>query len=1107
MRPVRPLVSLALIALLALRALAEPTGTAEETLLLQSPTVSKEHIVFVYAQDLWIVGREGGTARRLTSDVGREATPKLSPDGRWVAFSGEYEGNADVYVISVDGGTPRRLTWHPDGDYVCGWHPDGKHVLFRSGRNGGPRIGRLFLASLDGGTPEMLAVPRAAHASYNAAGDRLAYTPWSDAFRTWKRYRGGRVPPVWIYDPKTHDVEQVPHGVASDTFPCWLGKDVYFASDRPSKDGTLQMNVWRYTPGSKEAPEQITRFTDFGVHGMSAGGGVLAFTVAGSIRVYDPKDKSFRKLAIKVPTDGLGRLPRWQAVKGFVRGAHLSPNGKRAVFEARGEIITIPREHGAPRNLTNSPGTNQRSPAWSPDGKRIAWFSDESGEYQLIVRDRLGREESKAYDLGGARFYDDPQWSPDAKHILFSDKGNRLAFLTLAGGAVTTVSTAQGTLGQLRPQATWSPDSRWIAFEQRNPQTTYDSIALYEVATGSVTTLTDGFSTADSPAFSRDGKHLFFRASVDSGPQRFGLDLSTSAVRRPSGNLYVAVLKKDGEDPFGPRSDEGLPDADKKDGKKKSKGDAGRKDEPKEDDAAEDDDEKKDDGKKDEPRKPSIDLEGLSQRILALPVGSGTYWGLTCSKSQLLYVSRPEGDKPSLQAFDLKKRKASEIMAGASEVVVSADGSSLLVRAGQRWLLTNESGKDANNLDIDRVKVHVEPDKEWPQILRECWRIQRDFFYDPQLHQVDWPAMWERWSAFLPYVQHREDLNLLMGEMMGELCCGHEYVGGGDAPDAKGGIDVGLLGADFAVEDGRYRITTIYEGQNWNPGMRAPLTAPGVGVHVGDYVLAVNGRDLRSTDNLFAAFQGTANEATELTVSAHADGSEPRTYTVNPIGNDDMLRSRSWVEANRKRVDELSGGRLAYVYMPNTAGAGMAAFDRDFYSQLDKEGLILDERFNGGGKVADYVIDVLGRQVICYWMNREGWLGRTPFGTLEGPKVMIVNERAGSGGDAMPWMFKKLRLGPIVGTRTWGGLVGISGYPVLMDGGSCTAASFGIMDTDGTWAVENVGVAPDHEVIQWPKDVIAGHDPQLEKAVAVALEMLAKNPPKKLPGYSPPAKR
>jgi tricorn protease len=868
------------------------------------------------------------------------------------------------------------------------------------------------------------------------------------------------------------------------------------------------MNVWRYTPGSK-TPVQVTRFKEFGVRNMSAGDGVLVFTAAGAIHTYDPKAKEYRRLSIKVHADGLGRLPRWQAVKGFVRSAAIAPNGKRAAFEARGEIVTVPREHGAARNLTSSPGSHERSPAWSPDGERIAWFSDEGGEYRLVVRDRLGREPPQAFDLGGVGFYNHPQWSPDGKRILFNDKSNRIAYLTLETGEVTDVAQIQGSLGEIHPWASWSPDSEWVAYEHRNPVTAYDGISLYEVETGETTPLTDGFSTADSPAFSKDGKHLFFRASVDSGPRRFGLDLSVQAVRRSSGNLYVVVLKKDGKNPLGARSDEGLPEKEKKKpGKKPDKAAA-----PENGD--EGDDEAKSEGKKDDDAGngkkkdagPSIDVDGIQQRILALPLGASRYEWLVCSKAGLLFIERPEGGTAALKQFDFKSRKAKEIVPKASRVHVSPDGKHLLVLVGSSWALANENGKDRKNLAVDKVKVRVEPAVEWPQILKECWRIQRDYFYDPNLHHVDWQAMWERWSRFLPHVQHRADLNVVMMEMMGELCCGHEYVYGGDYPRAENGVSVGLLGADVEVHEGRHRIARIYAGQNWNPRQRAPLTAPGVDVEVGDYLISVNGRPLQGDRNVYEAFQNTADQPVELEVSATPDGKDSRTSTVVPIGSDGRLRRMAWVEANRRRVDELSGGRLAYVYMPNTARSGLAAFDRDFYSQLDKQGLILDERFNGGGKVADYIVDVLDREVLCYWMNREGWLGRTPFGTLDGPKVMVINERAGSGGDCMPWMFRKLGLGPLVGTRTWGGLVGVSGYPTLMDGGGCTAASFGIMDTDGQWVVENVGVAPDVEVIQWPKQVAAGGDPQLEKAVEIALELLEKNPPKERPGYTPPTKR
>jgi tricorn protease len=1080
--------------LLVLLAFAAPAGQVlaqapdAETLLLQQPAVSAEHVVFVYAQDLWVAGRSGGVARRLTSHVGSETNPHLSPDGRLVAFTAQYEGNDDVYVLPIEGGLPKRLTWHPGRDVVRGWHPDGKRVMFTSDRQDRAPVDRAYLASIDGGNPEALPLPKVSHAAYDPAGARIAYTPVRDAFRSWKRYRGGRTTPVWIFDMNTLEVEQVPHVNASDTFPCWLGSAVWFASDR---DG--HMNVWRFTPGAKQ-PEQMTHFTDFDVRNLSAGGGVLAFEQAGAIHLLDPATKQATRLRIVVPNDGLDARPRWQEAKGFVRSAAIAPNGKRAAFEVRGEIVTLPKEHGDARHLTDSAGAHDRDPIWSPDAKKIAWFSDESGEYRLCVRDHQALEPCKAYDLKGGGFYHDAEWSPDGKHILFNDKTNRIAFVTLETGAVTTIGTWQGSLGVVRNSGVWSPDSKWIAFESRDASTTYDRIRLYELATAKTVTLTDGFGSADSPAFSFDGKYLFFRASVDSGPRRFGLDMSASVAPLPTSSLYCAVLQKSERNPVAPKSDE-----------------ADDPDKPKKDGAESRDAESRPGGEAASSRKaiPAIDPEGLDQRIVALPLAARDYRQLRCTKDKLLFleVGDEPGSEPVLKSFDFDAKKAIDVAPKVSSYVVSANGKHLLLRSGDEWSLCEADGKEKKALNAAAIKVKVDPVLEWPQILREAWRIERDYFYDPNMHGVDWDAMWKRWSAFLPHVRQRDDLNVVIAEMIGELACGHEYVAGGERPQVPDGAKTGLLGADFTVENGRHRIKTIYKGQNWNPSLRAPLTEPGVEARPGDYLIAVNGRELTGSDNLYAAFVDTANRQTRIKLSEHPDGSAARSITVVPVDGDSSLRHRAWVEANRRRVDELSGGRLAYVHMPDTAAAGLAAFDRDYYSQLDKQGLILDERYNRGGKVADYVISTLSREPMCLWMNREGWVARTPFATMVGPKVMVINEYAGSGGDAMPWLFQRAKIGPLVGTRTWGGLVGISGYPPLMDGGSVTAASFGVMDPDGNWAVENVGVSPDHEVVERPKAIILGGDPQLERAVELALEALEKNPPKSCPTYRPPAAR
>ncbi len=1094
--------------------LGKDPATSGETLLLQDPALGPQSVVFVYAQDLWVAPRAGGTARRLTSSPGTESHPRISPDGKLVAFTGQYEGNSDVYVIPTEGGAPRRLTWHPGVDRVVDWNPDGKSVLFASSRESGAPVDHLFLVDVDGGPERALPVPRVYHATYAADGAHIAYTVIADAFRTWKRYRGGTMGPIWILDLKTLDVEEVPHERASDTFPCFAGDSLFFASDRD-----LHMNVWRYARDTKKVT-QVTHFTDYDVRNMTSDGSSVVFEQGGRLHLLDPKSNAVTTLHITVPNDGLYAVPRWEDAKGSIRNAEIAPNGKRAVFEARGEIVTVPKEHGDTRNLTQSPGVHDRDPEWSPDGKSIAWFSDASGEYQLLIADQLGREAPRAFPIpGGAGFYRNPTWSPDSKKIAFLDKAGRLAYLSPENGALTEIARLAGSLGEVQSSIAWSPDSKWIAYEAPDAKTLYARIALFDVGSGKSTVLTDAFGDCGSPVFSRDMKHLFFTASIQSGPTQFGLNMNAGAHRDGENSIYVAVLQKSGKNPLFPKSDEGVPSEDDK----KGKGDPndapkdGSKDGPKDavkpaDGAAPEGAKEpaKKDGEKDAKKKdlPALDLDGLDQRILALPLPSSRYRRLATTKDKLLFIESGDGSGGSdLKAFDFDSKKAETIVAKAGSVKVSADGESLLVGVAGSYQITNASGKDGKTLAIEAVKLKVDPTAEWPEILRDAWRIERDYFYDPNMHGVDWPAMWERWSAFLPHVRHRDDLNLLISEMIGELCCGHEYVSGGESPSAPDGVSVGLLGCDVTIDQGRFKITKIYRGQNWNVGLRAPLCEPGVDAHVGDYIVRVNGVDLTADQNFFRAFENTANRQVDLELSAKADGSDPRKMKVVPLGNEASLRRMAWVEQNRKRVDELSGGKLAYVYMPNTGDQGEAAFDRDFYSQIDKAGLVLDERFNGGGKVADYVIDVLERKRRCLWMTREAWLGQTPYGIIDGPKVMIINERAGSGGDCMPWMFQNAKIGKLVGTRTWGGLVGISAYPPLMDGGSVTAASFGVMDVNGDWAVENEGVTPDFPVVEYPKDIEAGRDPQLEKAVEVALAELASLPAPKVHGYKPPKKR
>ncbi|MCB9890137.1 MAG: PD40 domain-containing protein [Planctomycetes bacterium] len=1111
---------------------------AEETLLLQQPSIGPTRIVFSYARDLWVVPRSGGEARRLTTSSGGERWPQLSPDERYVAFSAEYDGNLDVYVMSIDGGVPRRLTWHPGSDIVRDWHPDGKHVLIASDRDVAVRAHRFFVVDLEGGTPKPLDIPRGLHARYSNDALRIAYTPYYDAFYTWKRYRGGRVTPIWIYDPATNEVDEVPHVRASDSYPAWTSKWLYFASDRDER-----MNLWRYDPASRRL-EQITHATDFDVRDVDAFGDTVVFAKGGALHLHDATSGNTERLTIVCRDDGAQAVPRWESITDHVRSASIAPNGKRAVVEARGEILTVPREHGSIRNLTSSPGAHDRSPVWSPDGKHIAWFSDEGDEYRLVIRDHMGHEKKRFVDVrpptdghgesGG--FYYSPSWSPDSKRVLYRDKTGRVCFVDVQSGEIRQVSHNEGSLGVPWAAAAWSKDSKWIAYERRNPRTLYDDIVLYSVDTGESTVVTDGFANADAPCFSADGRYLFFAASIDRGPSNFGLDMSAGAARVGSDHLYYVALRASTPELLPPKSDEGFVAKSPKESKaEESKPNESKKGENEPDDGKEG----KDDGgkesrdessdrvsvagepgvqekseqdpgaetKKDAKSEPLVELDGLAQRILALPIPAGNFAQIECAEKALLFLDFGEQRSGKLQSFDFDSRKVTTVESDVRGFDLSADKKNLLIFKGSGRVITNLAGKDAGALALAAAKVRVEPREEWREILREVWRIERDYFYDPAMHGVDWNAMWERWSPFVEHVRHRADLNLVIAEMIGELACGHEYVSGGEMPSAPAGVSVGLLGCDFDDDGEHYVIARILRGQNWVASLRSPLTVPGIDVREGDRLIAVNGVPITVKDNVFSFFVDTAGKQVELTVATPGEGDERRTVMVVPIPSEASLRHFSWIEDNRKRVDRLSGGRLAYIYMPNTGNEGMLSFDRDFYSQLDKEGLILDERYNGGGKVADYVIDVLSRRVRCYWMNREQWVGKTPFATMDGPKVMIVNEMAGSGGDAMPWMFQKAGLGPIVGNRTWGGLVGISGYPPLMDGGSITAASFGIMDENGDWVVENVGVTPDHTVIEYPKPIIEGGDPQLERAVELAMQALQNHEPRRLPEYHPPAKR
>ncbi len=1047
------------------------------TRMLSQPALSARHLAFIYAGDLYVCDLDGRNVRRLTSDEGIERAPAFSPDGTQLAFSAEYDGNVDVFVVPVTGGVPRRLTWHPGPDVVQGFTPDGTRVLFTTPRAVfTTRYTQLFTVPVTGGVETALPIPHASRGSYSADGRRIAYNPLNPAHLQWKRYRGGSVATITIYDPTTHATERIaqPASRANDVDPQWLDGVLYFRSDR---DG--EFNIHRYDPASR----QITRLTshdDFPVLGISVAAGRIAYEQAGYLHLYDVKAKQARTLTIGIGTDLVELRPRFVKGPEWIRAMSVSPSGARVALEYRGEIVTVPAEKGDPRNITATVGVHERAPEWSPDGRSLAYFSDAGGEYALHIRAQDGKGEAKVVPLSGSGFYDAPVWSPDSTRIAFRDNGRSLYVLQVATGKISTVVTEP----IYRPGAfsdttySWSPDSRWLAYTTTS-RAQIQAARLWSVETQQSFPISDGLSDVGEPVFDRNGKYLYLLGSTDAGPVRDWFSQANADMRATSA-LYLVVLKKGELSPLAKESDEEKAAA--ADVAAEEKGGA------KADAAARADT---------APAVTVIDTDGLGTRIVALPVPAGEYAGLQTGESGKVYYLRTADGKTSLQQFDLKTRKTETWVPSANAYAVTADGKKLLYRSGTSLHVvptTKKADGAEGKVDVDAVQVRVDPQAEWPQIFDEAWRINRDYFYATNYHGRDWPAMKKKYAQFLPHLAHRGDLARLIQWMASELAVGHSYGGGGDARRKPGVVPGGLLGADVEVVGDRYRIRKVYGGLNWTPTLRAPLTEPGVDVQAGEYLLAVNGVDLRaSTTNLHAPFENTAGTLVELTVGPNADGSGSRTVKVVPIESEAALRNRDWVEGNLRKVTDATKGRVAYVYVPNTAGLGHEYFKRYFYPQTGRDAVIVDERFNGGGQVADYYIDLLRRPLVSYWATRHGEPIRTPSAAILGPKVMITDETAGSGGDLLPWMFRKFGLGPIVGKRTWGGLVGILGYPVLMDGGTVTAPNLAIYTEDG-WVVENEGVPPDIEVEQTPADVIAGKDPQLERAIQVALEALAASP-------------
>jgi tricorn protease len=1094
---VRKMISaLALLLLLPAGAMAQDEG--RETRLLRYPDIHKDTLAFSYAGDIWLAPAQGGTARRLTSGAGQELFPKFSPDGRDVAFTGQYNGTRQVYVISVEGGTPRQLTFHNDvgaipprggvDNQVIDWTPDSKDVLFLAHRTPySNRNARVYRVPAAGGMEKPLALRESSTGTLSPDGTRFAFAPVMNEWRTWKRYYGGRASDVWIYNLKNDTAEKITEDKGIDNQPVWVGNNLYFVSNR---DRTV--NLYAYDAATKGA-RKVTNHDVFDVLWPSSDGSRVVYESGGSLWILDPASGKSGKVSIRVEGDLPRTLPYFKNVAEDIESAAISPTGKRVAFGARGDVFTVPADKGEVRNLTNSVGIRERDITWSPDGRWVAYLSDRSGEYDVYVRpgDGSGEERRVTEDGGIWRFT--PRWSPDSKKLAFGDKNRKLRYLDVQSGKMTDADQDEE---QEILDYTWAPDSRWLAYTKVG-SSQLPSIWLYSIDDKKARQLTSDLTAEAEPVFDPQGRYIYFLSNRDFNLTFSGFEFSylyTNPTR-----VYVGILSKEGPALFLPQDDEEDPKsetaalriADAQEKPAKAKGGAGAG-EAQGDSAA-----------KTSPVRVKVDFDGFEQRVRAIPGPSGNYQDLAVNADGVLYRvgAAPDGPAGTLKMFSLKEEKEQTILDGIQDYQLSADGKKILYVQGSNFGVVDvKPGQKAGDgkLDLENMKLQIQPREEWGQMYNDAWRIMRDWFYDPNMHGTNWQAMRERYAALLPSVATRSDLDFLLGELGAELSAGHVYVEEGNEPGPER-IEGGLLGAE--VEDhssGYFRVAKIFPGENWHANFRSPLTEPGVSVKEGDFILAVDGQPTNKVENFYRLLEGKANQVVTLLVNSKPSQDGAHVERVRPVANEQNLRYLDWVLENRARVEKASGGRIGYIHLPNTAVEGNRELYKYFYPQANKEALILDDRYNQGGFIPEQMIALLDRPLLNRWVIRGGHATSTPGFVATGPKVTLMNGQAGSGGDAFPYYFKKMGMGPLIGSPTWGGLIGLSGTPPLVDGGTLTAPTFRFLTTEGEWAIENEGVTPDIPVDDRPDALAQGQDPTLDKGIEVLLQELQKNPPKKV---------
>ena len=1129
-------------------AFSQPEGR-----LMRFPDIHGDKIAFVYGGDIWLASASGGEAHRITTHPGLELFPKFSPDGKWIAFTGQYDGNFNVYVMSSDGGQPRQLTFYQGGaqplndrmgihDEVLTWTPDSRRILFLSRRDASNGwIKRPFTVSIDGGLPEPLSLDQAGLISFNADGTKIAYNRIFRNFRTWKRYTGGLAQDIYIYDLKNNIFEQqIPHTDYTDTFPMWHGNTVYFTSDRGPEH---RLNIYAYDLGTKQV-EQITHFTDFDVMWPSLGDSAIIFQNAGYLYVLDLNTRKPTKLTITLPGERDLTMKHWESVSKNITDIDIAPDGKRAVFAARGDVFTVPAKEGAIRNLTHTPGIREKEVAWSPDGRWIAFVSDRTGEDELYItpQDGMGnvelgtpnlgtdqgkqqekdkeaaaaREKERGKDKGqqitsGSKgFKYAPVWSPDSKNLAWSDQELRLWYVNI--NDKKPVEVDRGKFAEILSYS-WSPDSKWLAYDKAQ-QNGLSVVYLYSTADKKITAVTSDLVNSNSAVFDPEGNYLYFQSDRDYNEVlgNYDFEFANPKTTRP----YLVTLHADAPSPFPALSDETAIKPEQP--------------APEASESANDNDKSADENQKSDNQKketkpagetPSkdiaknfrIDLDGIQNRIVALPVPPAVIAGMGAAKGFLYYLTQPvqglsgpiPGEESALHAFDMKERKEKTLIEGIDRWAISFDGSKILYQAKTTYGIIDAKPDGSKKpgdgaLNLGGLRAEIDPPAEWQQIFNEVWRQERDYFFEASMNGVNWQAIREKYAPLVPYAANRYDLTYIMGELIGELSNSHTYVGGGDQPDLHP-VNVGLLGVDFELDSasGLYRFKKIYAGENWNPQTRSPLTEPGIDVKEGDYLLAVNGRPLRAPQNPYELFVNTANVTTAITVNSKPTIDGARTLPVKPIADEYPLRELNMIETNRRKVDAATQGRVGYVYLPNMGDAGLNAFVKQFFPQIRKEGMIIDVRYNGGGFVDQLIFERLRRVLVGMAAARNFESGTTPPVVFHGYMACITNQYAASDGDIFSEYFKVYKLGPLIGERTWGGVRGIRGEIPLIDGGYITRPEFSIYNLNSQWIIENHGVAPDIEVDNRPDDVVRGKDAQLDRAIQEVMKQIEANPKKLAP--------